>query len=249
MKIETRTKKKFKVELYIFEQLLVTGQGLCDNFKFSIIRYHTDNGYGTLHFFLARNLRLIRTSYDLAIGGKYTEAFIIIRSAMEGSLLSRYLSSHPRLMEDWHQKQLEINAEQDLKIKKNLIRKLSQLYGPGAIRNKIAGPNRIKLSEDFWRIYNVLSDYVHPPITSEGEFLLGKPNNYIIDSKPLFHESLFIEWFRAAALCLATSLKMLDILYRKKEFGHLGRPFAFKIKEMAEQIIDLIEIRGKINKK
>lgn len=62
--------------------------------------------------------------------------------------------------------------------------------------------------------------------------------------KASFHEGLFIEWFRAAALCLATSLRLFDVLFKKGFFRHLGKIFLLKLKKVAEQIIYLMEVRA-----
>ena len=243
MKIETKTRKKFRKELIIFEDLLFNGEELCNNFQFLITHYSINNAFGTLHFHLARNLRLIKSSYELSISGNYTEAFIIIRSVMESSLLSRYFALNPNAIEEYHNYQIKIEQEQNIDIKKKLLGKLNNIYGPGAIRRKITGLND-KLDDDFYRVYNSLSSYVHPPILREGEFLQGSPNKQFITLKTSFHEEIFIEWFRAAALSLATSLKIFEILYQKGCFKHLGKPFLLKLKKMAEQIIYLIEVRA-----
>ena len=69
----------------------------------------------------------------------------------------------------------------------------------------------------------------------------GNEGNYSIVLEPYFHRGLFIQWFRAASLTLSTNMKIIEIFYKNKVFDHLGKPFLFELKEIAEQIMSLMK--------
>ena len=91
--------------------------------------------------------------------------------------------------------------------------------------------------------YNDLCNYSHPFIVNEGEFIFKISKDYKISYKSSFNEYYFIQQFRASSLTLATSLKLFEILYYKKMFNHLNNPYKLRLKEMAEQICDLMNNR------
>lgn len=112
-------------------------------------------------------------------------------------------------------------------------------YGPNSIRKEIAVANN-KLYQDFCDIYSALSDYTHPSILKEGDFLKGSKDNHSIVIEPYFHKGLFIQWFRAASLSLSTSIKFIEVFYKRRVFEHLGKPFLIEIKNIAEQMVKLM---------
>jgi len=239
MSILDTTKKEFDFELNNFENLLNNAENMSRQFPTLVKIYSINNAHGTLHFLFSRNIRLIQQSYKLVKDGYYTEALIIIRSAMEGALLGRYFAKNPLMLNEWHESQEEISKEIDPKIKWELRKKREKKYSPESIRTEIAAGNE-KLQKDIRDVYSVLSDFTHPSILKEGDFLKGKPGSYSIVIEPYFHKGLFIDWFKAAALVLSTNMKIIEIFYKNKVFEHLGKPFIFELKEMAEQIMKLM---------
>jgi len=237
--IQGITKKVFSNELNNFEKLLNTAMNLSKQFPILIKNYMISNAHGTLHFLFSRNIRLIQQSYKLVKEGYYTEAIIIIRSVMEGALLARYFAKNPLKLKEWHESQEEISRELDPKTKWDLRRKRESKYGPETIRKEIAAGNE-KLQKDIRDVYSALSDFTHPSILKEGDFLKGRPGNYSIVIEPYFHKGLFLDWFKAASLALSTNMKVIEIYWKNKVFEHLGKSFIFEIDEMAKQILELM---------
>ena len=123
MGIQDNTKKEFNLELVNFEKLLNSAESISKRFPRLVKIYTIENAFGTLHFLFSRNVRLIKQSYDLAKKGYYTEAFIIIRSAMEGALLSRYFAMYPKKLTEWHESQKQIYDESNLLLRLKLRKK------------------------------------------------------------------------------------------------------------------------------
>lgn len=239
MSIQDNTKKEFNIELINFEKLLNNAEDVSKRFPKLVKIYTIKNAFGTLHFLFSRNARLIRQSYNLAKDGYYTEAFIIIRSVMEGALLTRYFAMYPKKLTEWHESQKQIYDEPNLTLRLKLRRKREERYGPNSIRKEIAAKNE-KLYQNFCDIYAALSDYTHPSILKEGDFLRGTEYDYYIGIEPYYHKGLFIQWFRAASLTLSTNMRFIEIFYKNRVFEHLGKPFLFEIKAIAEQITSLM---------
>jgi len=211
MKVKTKTIKKFKYETSIFEELLVEGESLCLDYRYLVTIYSIENAHGTINFLMTRNLRLTKTSFELALEGKYTEATCVIRAALEGALLARLFAEEPSQIKEWAKKMRQYNAEANEDKKKKLWNEYWKVFGPHAIRKKIAG-DREKLLNDITKLYSSLSTFIHPPLPTVGEFIIDQK----ISMKQTFHEKHFIDWYKAACLTLATSLRPFETLYRKK---------------------------------
>lgn len=226
-----------------FEDLLGKAESLCDKFPKLVHGYSVNNAFGTLHFLMARNVRFIRTSYELMLSYKYAESFAILRSTMEGALMMRHFAENPLEMQAWYDLDLKIKVESDKDKRNILLNERRAEFEPGAIRRKVAKGNAA-LAKDFSDVYSNLCDITHTPVPQEGDFIIAKEGGHEITRIASFDERQVKNWLNAAILFLTSTLKIFDTLYMKKFFAHLGVPFALELKQVAETTLRLLAERA-----
>jgi len=135
-----------------------------------------------LHIFLWHSLRDLKASIFIAFCGRYRQALMTLRSALEIVFAGVYLQS------------LEDEGKKD-KLEKEWQRwwkKKSSLFSEGL---KVVSERRLLNQQEVGKLYGVLSKAVHKLVRDEWELIINKDKNPSRPSSAFYNEEFIQDWF------------------------------------------------------